>query len=395
MIFRRSTGDAQARALVAPSVDFWLVGGAGVLVYLAFQYAVQNWPTLDWTGQAAIWAAYFAFAINFPHFAYSYLLFYPGYFRRLTGTETTLASKIRLVVAGLAVPLFLIGYFIHAWKAQDAQLLAWAVMAMIFTVGWHYVKQGYGVFITLSVYKGVFYKEWQKRILYVNAYVVWIYTWCRTNSVTGVQPYYDITYHVTAYPGWLVNGSYYLALATSTLAACVIVQRWFDDQKRVFLDKSGFAFSTKGVSVNAVMGYVAAIYLWVMFPYGNPAFYVFIPLFHSLQYFPFVYKFKTSEFNRTKSAPEGNPQATYRRAVTWLLAFTAAGIALGALFFDTIPNYMDSHPWVNGDMTKFIELDPQFYLISFIVFINIHHFFIDSAFWRRDNTDVQRNLFRA
>jgi hypothetical protein len=389
---KKASGAAQARALVNPAADFLLVGGAGILTFfmcVAMYYMrpyFDPWfhklaPGVSLSFNASVIAAYLAFAVNFPHFAYSYLLFYPGYFNRLTGTETTLMSKIRLSIAGILVPLAMAVYFAYAFQQQDSKFLGWGVKAMVFTVGWHYVKQGYGVLITLSLYKSVFYNEWEKRILYVNGYLVWIYTWCRTNSNAGVQAYYDIEYHVSGYPEWLVNGTFAICMISTAAAAAVLIKHWLRDRK--------------GISTNGVLGYFAAIYLWVLLPYMNDDFYMFIPLFHSLQYFPFVYKYKKSEFTRDLHAPQGDPKATRQRAFFWAGLFTLAGFALGALFFNIIPNYMDVHPWIFGDPTKFIELDANFFIIAFIVFINVHHFFIDSAFWRRDNAKVQQYLFRA
>lgn len=385
----KKQGEAKARALVDPMADFWLVGGAGVIMLAIMAGLTGLWTSqglhdkAKWLeDQSHWWAAYAAFAVNFPHFAYSYLLFYPGYKERLTGTETALVNKIRLFVAGIAVPLVMVVFFIYAWNTQNPKYLSWAVMAMIFSVGWHYVKQGYGVLITLSLYRNVFYNDWEKRILYWNAYMVWIYTWCRTNETSGVQPYYDITFDVTAYPAWIVQGSLILSWITTAAAGGVLLKHWLYDKK--------------GISLNALMGYVAAIYLWVMAPYTNMAFYVFIPLFHSLQYMPFVYKYKKSEFVRAWHAPEGDAAKTHWRSMVWLCAFTVAGFALGALFFDIIPKYLDAHPLLlTSNAVAVVELDPQFFLIAFIVFINVHHFFIDSAFWRRDNTKVQQYLFRA
>ena len=380
----KAAGAAPARALVSPAADFWLVGGAGIIMFLIFVAIWHQWPDQgeNFKYKASVLATYTAFFVNFPHFAYSYLLFYPGYADRLTGTETTLVSKIRLFIAGILVPFAMLVFFVHAFHAEGTKLLGWGVIAMVFTVGWHYVKQGYGVLITLSVYKSVFYTEWEKRALYVNGYMVWIYTWCRTNSNTGVQPYYDITYDVTAYPEWLVTGTLVLSLVSTAIAGGVLLKHWLYDKK--------------GISANGVLGYFASIYLWVMLPYMNDGFYVFIPLFHSLQYLPFVYKYKKSEFTRQLHAPEGDPKKTRRRAFTWITVFTAAGVALGALFFKFIPEYIDAHPWaVSSNTIQLLNLDPQFFIIAFIVFINVHHFFIDSAFWRRDNTKVQQYLFRA
>jgi hypothetical protein len=380
----RAPGAAQARALVTPAADFWLVGGAGILLFLIFVAVWKTWPEQgdDFKYKASVFAMYTAFLVNFPHFAYSYLLFYPGFFRRLSGTETTLASKIRLAVAGIAVPVGLFAFFVHAFQAQGTALLGYGVLIMVFTVGWHYVKQGYGVLITLSLYKGVFYNDWEKRALYLNGYMVWAYTWCRTNSNTGVQPYYDITYNVTAYPEWLVTGTFILCMVSTAIAAGVLLKHWLRDKK--------------GISTNGVLGYFSSIYLWVLLPYMNDGFYVFIPLFHSLQYFPFVYKYKKSELARDMHAPTGDPKTTQRKALAWITVFTLAGFALGALFFKTIPTYIDDHPWIiSKNAMSLIDLDPNFFIIAFIVFINVHHFFIDSAFWRRDNAKVQQYLFRA
>jgi hypothetical protein len=380
----KAPGAAQARALVNPAADFLLVGGAGILSFLIFVAVWKTWPERGdlFKYNVSVFATYTAFIVNFPHFAYSYLLFYPGFFQRLTGTETTLASKVRLAVAGLVVPIALFMFFVQAFQMAGTKLLGYGVILMVFTVGWHYVKQGYGVLITLSLYKNVFYNEWEKRALYVNGYMVWIYTWCRTNSNTGVQPYYDITYDVTAYPEWLVTGTLVLCLVSTAIAAAVLVKHWLYDKK--------------GISVNGVLGYFAAIYLWVLLPYMNDGFYVFIPLFHSLQYFPFVYKYKKSEFAREMNSPTGDIKTTQRKAIAWVSLFTVAGFALGTLFFNIIPNYIDAHPWVvSGNASNLIDLDPNFFIIAFIVFINVHHFFIDSAFWRRDNTKVQQYLFRA
>jgi hypothetical protein len=366
------------RALVSPAMDFLLLGGLSIIL-LGLCLVFTNADNQEaFKAEAYIWAGYFSFVINYPHFAYSYLLFYKNFSARLFGPGTEPASRVRLLVAGIAVPVIMVLYFIHAYLSKRPELLSLAVFVMIFTVGWHYVKQGYGVLITLSVYKNVFYTNWEKRILYVNAYAVWAYSWCRTNSVGGELNYRHLKWNAFDYPAWVVDGSFYFACFTTAACIAVVLNRWLAENK--------------GISFNAVVGYVCAIYMWVMVPFVNMGFYVFIPMFHSLQYLPFVYKYKKSELSRELHRPLGNYRRSRRLFIINALMFTAVGAALGTVFFETIPNNLDDHI---GMTMENAALDPYFFLIGFIVFINVHHFFIDHAFWRRDNKDVQHNLFRA
>jgi hypothetical protein len=68
------------------------------------------------------------------------------------------------------------------------------------------------------------------------------------------------------------------------------------------------------------------------------------------------------------------------------------GVALGGLFMNLFPKELDS---ALRDQYIEMSLTPNFMLVCFLLFINIHHFFIDSAYWRRDNKDVQQHLFKA
>jgi hypothetical protein len=342
-------------------VDMWLVGGASLVALYICCILADSVFYPDLRHRVAWWAYYASFACNYPHFAYSYMLFYPGFFRRFSAPEATLIGKIRLGVAGFLVPSLMLGYFIWAWY-MDPKYLSWATLAMLFFVGWHYVMQGYGSLITLSLYKNVFYSVWEKRAFNANAYTIWIYSWTRLNRSAYTHHYYDITYTTFGYPSWLVHGCFLLTCLTTAIVISFLLKRWL--------------FDKKGTSLSGVLGYGAAIYMWTMVPFINMVFYFFIPFFHSLQYLPFVYKFKKSEC------------IEHLRTAASLVGFAIVGIMLGAAFFELLPKYIDKHFWIQGH-------DPQFFLISFVAFINIHHFFIDHAFWRRDNPDVQRYLFQV
>jgi hypothetical protein len=242
------------------------------------------------------------------------------------------------------------------------------------------VKQGYGVLITLSVYRNIFYGKWQKRILFGNAYAVWLCAWIRANVYNGRSNYFGIYYSTANLPHWILTPAAVVATVTSLLSIGVLTQVW--------------QFDRKGMSFNGVVGYVSAIYLWVLFPYGNIAFFYFVPFFHSLQYLGFVYKFKlqeSSQMSRFSASGEPDYDAKKTSWIKWerMAAFGFLGVILGGAFMDIIPKQIDAFD--SADAT----LGGNFFMVAFLVFINIHHYFIDNAFWRRDNAEVQQYLFGA
>lgn len=370
--------DAKPRALVSPSADFWLVGGASLAAFSVTVIVTQA-AGIQIESRLAFWLFCLSFLVNDPHFFYSYLLFYRGFWRRLTAPGAEKMTRLRNVVAGIVVPVVMTILFVYAFVRPDPKYVDWAFSAMIFSVGWHYVKQGYGVLITLSLYEGVFYNSIEKRILWLNAYIVWGFTWVSGmivhNSPHIIDPSPYGAHAVTVMlPQWFSTPALWGIIAMLP-AAVVLLNHWLYDKK--------------GISGNAVLGYVCAM-VWIMMPFVNSAFLIFVPFFHSLQYLPFVYKVKKVEFDATRHAPTGNSEKSLRQAIWRTAGFTLAGFVLGAVFFELLPKYIDRQA-----AEAHMNLHPSFFFLMFPAFINIHHFFMDSAYWRRDNAEVQRNLFRA
>ncbi|WP_154320263.1 hypothetical protein [Acinetobacter towneri] len=83
----------------------------------------------------------------------------------------------------------------------------------------------------------------------------------------------------------------------------------------------------------------------------------------------------------TKSKISKNANKRYEFLRWWGVAFI-----LGALLFEFIPDYLDANFLINNNLT------PHLFLISFIFFINIHHYFIDSVIWKAGNKDIRDNL---
>lgn len=361
---------APARSLVMPAADFWLLGGLSIVV-LAALWAAESAHMAPLQQGLPSWVYYAGFAINYPHFAYSYQLFYAEFRKGLVGTESRL-QKFRLIAAGIVAPVLMVAYFGVAYATRSLAMLSDAAIAMLFLVGWHYAKQGYGVLIASSVYRGIFYTAMQKRILYANAYIVWIYSWMIVHQEPGRATQFDLVYVIPVVPGLIMLAATAAVLVAGLLTAGVFI-------KTVVQEKKGIAWS-------GVTGYACAIYLWLLLPQmlGSEAVFMAVPFFHGLQYLPFVYKYKKTEYGADREAD------FWRDPRTLLAVFALLGMALGDFFMDIGPRLADRvyDPGPPG-FTR------NFFLIAFTVFINIHHYFIDHSFWRRENTGARKFLFEA
>lgn len=61
-------------------------------------------------------------------------------------------------------------------------------------------------------------------------------------------------------------------------------------------------------------------------------------------------------------------------------------IALGFLLFDLIPIWLDEKTGVKT------EIGSSFFVIAIAVFLNVHHFFIDSFIWRRPKAEAPSQM---
>ncbi|PJB71591.1 MAG: hypothetical protein CO093_04765 [Alphaproteobacteria bacterium CG_4_9_14_3_um_filter_47_13] len=67
-----------------------------------------------------------------------------------------------------------------------------------------------------------------------------------------------------------------------------------------------------------------------------------------------------------------------------MLAFLVIGFGAGALLFIAFPLWLDQIVPYNKEI-----FDPSLFVYCFLIFLNIHHYFIDFALWRRDNPEMK------
>jgi hypothetical protein len=133
----------------------------------------------------------------------------------------------------------------------------------------------------------------------------------------------------------------------------------------------------RSVAVNGLIAYAVSLYAWLLI--RDPIVLIWVPVFHSLQYLAVVWRF---ESNRSRSLESG-----IRPSLKFGL-FVAAGMGLGYLFFWAAPQWLDAN--LNYSRESF---GTSLFIFVFWIFINIHHYFLDTVMWRKGNPDVQTHLF--
>jgi hypothetical protein len=345
------------------SWDTFLMGGCSILVCIGFWAFVDRNVSLLAISNVAFTMA---FVVNHPHFLSSYMLLYGDF-----GKEIFL--KKRYFWAAIIVPTILITALASALINKNATLIGHMVSLMFLSVGWHYVKQIFGCVIVTSAQRKIYYTVWERRFLLSNLFAVWFMSWLRsqTGSVQTFE-YYGIPYSGLGLPGWILSFCYFAVLVTLGL--------------NIVLHFRKFIHEGKKPSVPGLVAFTS-LYVWYLPALSHPGFSYLIPFFHSLQYLAFVWSLKKNQVQFEIQSLKGRDQR-----VQWLrrfVGFVFTALTLGALSFEFIPKSLDA--------AKLIEqgtMGSAPFLAATLLFINIHHYFIDNVIWRSDNEVVKKFLFR-
>ena len=364
--------------LFSPWFDFFCLGGGAVII-LALIAALL--PDGISRAQQGVLVVVLMTLINQPHFAHSYQIFYRNFRDKAFGTLFNPVLRMRYVFAGVVVPVALLIFFAVAVLTDNPRMLGYGANIMFFTVGWHYVKQGYGILIVDSAQKGMRLSDDTKFILRLNGYASWFVSWLMANhaiaralSYIGTQ-YYSFELPTPAYQTICVIAGF-----TTLMTLYALYKEWRMNGGRL--------------PWNGVIAYMTTLYLWVIFVRINPLFLAVVPTFHSLQYLAIVWRFQLNA-EPTKPVPPARTQwQTALRFWTtnaWgqLALFIALGTALGYLGFVAAPRYLDAVGSYNHEI-----FGSYLFMFIFSIFINIHHYFLDNVMWRRGNPQMKLLLSR-
>ncbi|WP_292513236.1 hypothetical protein [Methylobacterium sp.] len=144
--------------------------------------------------------------------------------------------------------------------------------------------------------------------------------------------------------------------------------------------------------VNGLVAYLASLYMWLLLVRLDPLWFLVVPVLHSLQYLVVVWRF---EANYQRGQPGGGtPSMPVMKRLfgtadrVRVAAYIVGGGVLGFIGLWGLPMLLD----VVVPYDKAVFGDTMF-LFIFWIFINIHHYLMDSVMWRRENPDAQKYLF--
>jgi hypothetical protein len=127
-------------------------------------------------------------------------------------------------------------------------------------------------------------------------------------------------------------------------------------------------------SLNFLVPFVAMYAWWMPFTRQQEFYMLLTPFFHSMQYLAVVYKLEDS---RLKGSSRYEIRATLL-----MLGIVAAGW----LSFELLPHIADTA------LQTFNAWHMFFFFTAAMLFINIHHYFIDNVVWRFKDPVIRKHL---
>jgi hypothetical protein len=367
-----STAALEHGARVRPATEFLLVGGATLFLFPVL-WVLRKAIGLD-SAELAVGFLMFhgAHLINDPHFAVSYFLFYKDLKGRAFGSSFGPLQRARYWVAGFVVPIALASWLAVALASASARAMGVLIQAMFLLVGWHYVKQGFGVLSVLSARRGVRYSAFERRAILAHCFAGWAYAWASPAMPATEAEEKGVLYLQFAHPPSLERLTL-IAFGVSTLVlVLVLFWKWRREARLPPLAP--------------LTGLLVSIWVWSVYSSADPLLVYVIPALHSVQYLYFVWLISHNEAKAKEQPPYFGPSTRQR-----LLFLALSSVALGWLLFHLAPDFLDGarlseHRHARARLG---DLGVTPYFAGFFAFVNIHHYFMDSVLWRRENPSTR------
>jgi hypothetical protein len=339
---------ASRRAMVSPLVDLACIGGLSILV----SGALLLFCPVPFDRHVPELLPYALTAgITWPHFLASYRLLY-----------ATRESVLTYRVAAIYFPAALAAYGLFAVLASPANPvhLHFLEIAAGVYLARHYTGQTWGMMASFSHIDGVPFAAGERTACLgaLRLIMGWHITWAVARTIGRVAPSLEpLARRIDAHIDVLA----FLSFAVAALALGTMARR------------------IRSAPPLRVVVPLLALYGWYAMLRKDPSSLVIVQAAHALQYL--IFPLRIEETRRLGAAGRIEPG----RAIAWLVGLTALGLAV----FAGIPLLLRISYFNAGGAG---DLSAAF-LIVFVSFVNIHHYFIDGCLYKLRNPAVRRDLF--
>ena len=265
-----------------------------------------------------------------------------------------------------------LGFRLGSLANLGTEILSLSVWLMFMTVGWHYAKQVFGCLMVYSHYDGYPLTRNQRNVLKIGLFALALFNFFYfavyapeyTENQTERPYFLGVPVIPLGLPTWLIPLGGAVAIVTGLVAVYFVIYRNYVNHRRL-------------PSPNFVVAWLA-FYIWWIPPVRQSDFYFLaVPFFHSLQYLPFAYRM---ERHNAPTGPRRELRLTLRLALL---------VAMGFVAFEFAPNILDTH------LDTAWRFKSWFFLVAFVVSLNVHHFFIDSVVWKFKQPEVREYLLAS
>jgi hypothetical protein len=340
---------------VSRTVDWGIIGGLSLLFYL-FLHGIAdtrvasaiglNGKQQDWSWQTAGLLVWF---VNWPHFsATNYRLYHSR------------ANIAQYPFTAFIVPILLLAATWASFAMPDIVAPLFVLLYLTWSP-YHFSGQSVGISMIYARRSGFKVGVLERLCLSGFIFGTFISATARLHASDGTFPSFPFNLPRFGIPpefaAWSERGMYFCGAVFLLLAI-----RWCVVQRRVLPP--------------IVLLPAAAQFVWFVPGVSIYNFYVFVPMFHSLQYMLIAWSMQLKErVDERGGAP--TPRFLFSESARWyILNFIG-----GALLFWALPKMAERAGWM-----------PGFAEAVLLSSVQIHHFFVDGVIWKLKNPKVSSPL---
>ncbi len=338
-------------------VDFLVIGLGSILTFLTLLAAFGT-EAVPLAGTIAGWLVY---VVNFPHFAATNYRLYHN------------KDNIRQYpITALVIPWVILAGMIGSFYSPNYIAVTF-LMIFLYWSPYHFSGQTLGITLIYARRAGFFVGKWERFTLSNLIYSSFLFMTARGEAITAASdlilpPEYSIERYRLGLPMWISNVILGWMIINA-IGFVFLIIKWCQEQRRT-------------LPLIVLLPVVTQLVWFIPGSYCK-SFYLFVPMFHSLQYLLIAWSLQLKEkMDMRKITPSVN--YVVKESIRW----GAINLVLGMMLFTWIPVAL------HFILKEVFDLDyPYLFVLGIMIAgVQIHHFFVDGVIWKLKKKTVSSPL---